>query len=75
MSDRFSLKLGRFYDGDKILQHEEVLELLNNFDELLEEVRHELVCITGLKAYDNNSNDSFELDYTKLIKRIDEHTN
>lgn len=29
MSDRFSLKLGRFYDYDKILQHEEVLKLLN----------------------------------------------
>lgn len=72
---RFTLRLGRFYDGDNILQHEEVLELLNNFDELLEEVRHELVCISALKAYDNDSNDSFELDYTKLIKRIDEHTN
>lgn len=29
MSDRFSLKLGRFCDDDKILQHEEVLKLLN----------------------------------------------
>ncbi|DBA59615.1 TPA_asm: hypothetical protein CBHJFHIM_00055 [Methanobrevibacter gottschalkii virus vir075] len=36
---------------------------------LLEDIRHELVCITGLKVYDN---DSFELDYTKLIERIDE---
>lgn len=29
MNNRFSLKLGRFYDYDKILQHEEVLKLLN----------------------------------------------
>lgn len=33
MCDRFTLKLGRFYDGDRILQHEEVLDLLNDFNE------------------------------------------
>lgn len=34
MSDRFSLKLGRFYKDDMILQHEEVLRLLNKVEQL-----------------------------------------
>ena len=38
---------------------------------LLEEIRHELVSLTGLQAFDGNKDDSFKLDYSNLIDRID----
>ena len=50
--------------------------------QLLEDIRHELVSLTGLKAFDIHADktekltcvwnrDLIELDYDELIKRID----
>ena len=41
-------------------------------NELLEEVRHELVSLTGLQAFDGKEDESFKLDYSNLIEKIDE---
>ena len=38
---------------------------------LLEDIRHELVSLTGLEAFDGEKDDSFKLDYSNLIERID----
>lgn len=60
-------------------------ELNDNFMELLEEIRHEFVSISGLKAFDGESStlisdedrvsemksNIINLDYKKLIKKID----
>ena len=43
-----------------------------NNSELLEEVRHELVSLSGLRAFDKKEDESFELDYSNLIEKIDE---
>ena len=40
--EKYSLKLGRFYEDDKILQHEEVLDLLNKSDEEVMNLRYDL---------------------------------
>lgn len=62
---------------------EEELVLIN--EELLEDIRHELVCIDGWKAFQpngyinsdkgytliNNEEYLVDLDFNKLIKRID----
>lgn len=41
---RFILKLGRFYDGKDILTHEEVLNILNAYDESMKKCLKELYC-------------------------------
>jgi hypothetical protein len=40
--EKYSLKLGRFYKDDKILQHEEVLDLLNKSHEEVMNLRYDL---------------------------------
>lgn len=40
--EKYSLKLGRFYKDDKILQHEEVLDLLNKSHEEVMDLRYDL---------------------------------
>ena len=40
--EKYSLKLGRFYEDDKILQHEEVLDLLNKSHEEVMNLRYDL---------------------------------
>lgn len=40
--------------------------------ELLETIEHELTCLTGLYASDNKEfTDHFQLDYSKLLKKIE----
>ena len=41
-------------------------------NELLEEVRQELVSLTGLQAFDGKEDESFKLDYSNLIEKIDD---
>ncbi|DBA59584.1 TPA_asm: hypothetical protein CBHJFHIM_00023 [Methanobrevibacter gottschalkii virus vir075] len=55
MCDRFTLKLGRFYDGDRILQHEEVLDLLNKLYAENQELKKEKCTFDELNYYKQKS--------------------
>lgn len=41
---RFTLKLGRFYDGENILTDKEVLNILNGYDDRMNKCLKELYC-------------------------------
>ena len=78
------------YENDRILTEKEIVDLLvEGFEDVdvlikcLEEVRHELVSISGLKAFDKVYDgkakyvciplkDLIDLEYSNLIKKIDE---
>lgn len=41
-------------------------------DNLLKEIEHELTCLNGLYACDNNEGkDLFELDFSELLNKIE----
>ena len=44
---------------------------MSNRSEILEEIRHELVSINGVNAFDGKKDNSFKLDYSNLIEKID----
>ncbi len=70
------------YIADFALETEDILRYLNEnieLKQLLEKIRHELVCIDGLTATDStniqeNIKDNyhmFQLEYSELLKKID----
>lgn len=68
--EKYSLKLGRFYEDDKILQHEEVLDLLNKSHEEVMNLRYDLTKfkLVMLEIIEDLENGKVNDKYVKWIK-------
>ena len=68
--EKYSLKLGRFYEDDKILQHEEVLDLLNKSHEEVMNLRYDLTKfkLVMLEIIEDLENGKGNDKYVKWIK-------
>lgn len=68
--EKYSLKLGRFYKDDKILQHEEVLDLLNKSHEEVMNLRYDLTKfkLVMLEIIEDLENGKGNDKYVKWIK-------
>lgn len=68
--EKYSLKLGRFYKDDKILQDEEVLDLLNKSHEEVMNLRYDLTKfkLVMLEIIEDLENGKGNDKYVKWIK-------
>lgn len=68
--EKYSLKLGRFYEDDKILQHEEVLDLLNKSHEEVMNLRYDLTKfkLVMLEIIEDLENGKVNDKYVEWIK-------